>query len=49
MAEDDEPATEGDRAWREQMQETEKLAERLQPPPDPNEEPPAPRDDCKRD
>lgn len=26
------PATEGDRAWREQMQETGELAERLQPP-----------------
>jgi hypothetical protein len=38
MREDDEPATEGDPAWREQMQETEELAERLQPPHEPFED-----------
>jgi hypothetical protein len=38
MADDDEPATEGDRAWREQTQETEELAEQLAPPHDPDAE-----------
>ena len=38
MGEDDEPATDGDPAWREQTQETEELAERLQPPHDPAED-----------
>ena len=32
------PATEGDRAWREQTQGTEEQAEELQPPHDPDDE-----------
>jgi hypothetical protein len=41
MADDDngnDSATEGDRAWRERMQETGKQAEELQPPHDPETE-----------
>jgi hypothetical protein len=41
MADDDkgnDSATEGDRAWRERMQETGKQAEDLQPPHDPETE-----------
>ena len=32
------PATEGDRAWREQTQETNEQAEAMQPPHDPDAE-----------
>jgi hypothetical protein len=49
MREDDEPATEGDPVWREQMQETAELAELLQPPHDDDVDVDAPRDHCKRD
>jgi hypothetical protein len=49
MNEDDEPATEGDPAWREQMQETAELAGRLAPPHDADDDRPAPRDDRTRD
>lgn len=35
---EDEEATEGDRAWRERTQETRELAEKLQPPHDPETE-----------
>ena len=45
VADDDprEPASEGDRAWRERMQETGDAAERLQPPvPDHPESAPSP-------
>ena len=35
---DVEPATEGDRAWREQTQETNEQAEAMQPPHDPDAE-----------
>ena len=39
MSDDEQPpATEGDRAWRDQTQQTEELAEELQPPHDPEAE-----------
>jgi hypothetical protein len=34
MADDETPPAEGDRDWRERMQETNELAEKLQPPHD---------------
>jgi hypothetical protein len=37
-AEEVEPVTEGDRAWRERVQKTNEQAERLQPPHDPEAE-----------
>jgi hypothetical protein len=46
---DDAPATEPDRTWRERMQETNELAEQLQPPRDPRADPENDSDDCKRD
>lgn len=42
MADDDKAATEGDAAWREEMQRTNELAKELQPPHDADAERGAP-------